>query len=145
MNNDGNECCISAFLCIQEFTLDLTNWKRCKIVSLWKEIGTVTLVVEDKATNAKAKCILEPPWMSVQLTIGCTISLKAFFDKTSNLYRINAQDGMIVTDPDYLVSGTSVVGALYCQRRGVLQERFRGVDADSQIVSITMWHTLSYE
>ncbi|XP_053686253.1 DNA replication ATP-dependent helicase/nuclease DNA2, partial [Sabethes cyaneus] len=58
-------------------------------------------------------------------------------------YRIDNHDGMIVTDPDHLVSGTSVVGALYCQRRGVLQERFRGIEADSTIMTVgTIVHAL---
>ncbi|XP_021710497.1 DNA replication ATP-dependent helicase/nuclease DNA2 isoform X2 [Aedes aegypti] len=120
----------------EKFVLDLTTWKRCKIVSLCTDVGTVTLVVEDKIAKTKAKCILEPPWISVQLSEGSTVSLKATFDRTNNVYRINAQDGMIVTNPDHLVSGTTVVGALYCHRRGVLQERFRGVDTDSQIMTV---------
>ncbi|KXJ71308.1 hypothetical protein RP20_CCG020869 [Aedes albopictus] len=128
---------------VEKFTLDLTNWKRCKIVSLLNDAGSVTLVVEDKAAKTKAKCVLEPPWTSVPLTEGGTVSLKALFDRSTNCYRVNAQEGMIVTDPDYLVSGTTVVGALYCHRRGVLQERFRGVDTDSKLMTVgTIVHEL---
>lgn len=37
--------------------------------------------------------------------------------------------------PDHLVSGTSVVGSLFCRRKGVLSERFTGIDCNNQIVS----------
>ncbi|KAL1386056.1 hypothetical protein pipiens_012889 [Culex pipiens pipiens] len=129
----------------EKFTLDLSEWRRCRIESvLPHENRTVTLIVSDKATGAtKAKCVLEPPWTGLQFVVGATVSIMAGFDRCAQVYRVSNQDGMIVTDPDYLVSGTSVVGALYCQRRGVLQERFRGVDKDSKLMMIgTIVHEL---
>jgi hypothetical protein len=34
--------------------------------------------------------------------------------------------GMLVVNPDHLVSGTSVVSALFCLRKAVLAEKFKG-------------------
>lgn len=127
----------------EQFTLDLANWKRCRIISVQNDIRMVTLIVESITDKTKAKCVLEQPWLSLQLKESDIVSVKGAFDRSNNLYRINNEDGMIVTDPDYLVSGTSVVGALYCQRRGVLQERFRGVEADNKTMTIgTIVHEL---
>lgn len=127
----------------EQYTLDLSSWKRCKILSIRNESCSVSLTVEDKKSGTKAKCILEPPWTSVRIHEGDIVSLRGVFDSSNNSYKVTSQDGMIVTDPDYLVSGTSVVGALYCQRRGVLQERFRGVDTDSKLMMIgTIVHEL---
>ncbi len=46
------------------------------------------------------------------------------------------QFGYVVTSPDYLVSGTSVVGSLFCRRKGVLAERFTGIDCNNKIMAI---------
>lgn len=128
----------------EKFTLDLSQWKRCKIESIiMHENRTISLIVQDKSDRSKGKCVLEPPWTGLQFKEGATVSLRAHFDKSALVYKITSQDGMIVTDPDHLVSGTSVVGALYCQRRGVLQERYRGVDKDSKLMMIgTIVHEL---
>lgn len=50
------------------------------------------------------------------------------------MYQVTADNGHIVTSPDFLVSGTSVVGSMFCKRKGILSDRFRGIDTDSRIV-----------
>jgi hypothetical protein len=47
---------------------------------------------------------------------------------------IDRQSGLIVVNPDLLVSGTSVVSSLFCQRKAVLSERFRGVEPTNQVM-----------
>ncbi|XP_058833194.1 DNA replication ATP-dependent helicase/nuclease DNA2 isoform X2 [Topomyia yanbarensis] len=125
------------------YMLDLSNWKRCKITSVLNETQSITIVVEEQNSGSKAKCIVQAPWTSLRFLEGDFVSLNGSYDRATNSYHINSQDGMIVTHPDNLVSGTTVVGALYCQRRGVLQERFRGIDTDSKIMTIgTIIHAL---
>jgi len=41
---------------------------------------------------------------------------------------IDSRSGLIVVRPDLLVSGTSVVSSLFCKRKAVLSERFRGTE-----------------
>lgn len=53
---------------------------------------------------------------------------------TIELAIIDRRNGLIVVRPDLLVSGTSVVSSLFCQRKAVLSERFRGIDATNQIM-----------
>ncbi|XP_055599128.1 DNA replication ATP-dependent helicase/nuclease DNA2 [Uranotaenia lowii] len=128
---------------VEQFSLDLTTWKRCRVLSINNCGPSFVIIVEEKKSNLKAKCSLEPPWNSLHVKKNDVISLIGVLDRVTGFYRIDSSDGMIVTDPDHLISGTSVVGALYCQRRGVLQERFRGIDADSRIMTIgTIVHAL---
>lgn len=60
----------------------------------------------------------------------------AVWNQGFNDFCINDQFGYIVTSPDYLVSGTSVVGSLFCRRKGVLAERFTGIDCNNKIMAI---------
>ena len=56
---------------------------------------------------------------------------------------IDRNNGLIVVQPDILVSGTSVVASLFCRRKAVLSERFRGSEATSrQMLSGTLVHRL---
>lgn len=47
---------------------------------------------------------------------------------------VDNDEGMVTVHPDTLVSGTAVVGSLFCQRRSVLSDTYRGMDSDSQIM-----------
>lgn len=64
------------------------------------------------------------------------ISVIAEWSEKFNCFCINDQNGYVVTSPDYLVSGTSVVGSLFCRRKGVLAERFTGIDCNNKIMAI---------
>jgi hypothetical protein len=59
---------------------------------------------------------------------------------------INNSVGLLVLHPDTLISSTAVVGSLFCLRRGVLSEWFRGIDGDSRIMIIgSLVHELLQE
>jgi DNA replication ATP-dependent helicase Dna2 len=47
---------------------------------------------------------------------------------------IDGKSGIIVVNPDLLVSGTSIVSSLFCQRKAVLSERFRGIEPTNQVM-----------
>lgn len=54
--------------------------------------------------------------------------------ETVQLAIIDRQSGLIVVRPDLLVSGTSVVASLFCCRKAVLAERFRGIEPTNQVM-----------
>lgn len=54
--------------------------------------------------------------------------------ETIELAIIDRQSGLIIVRPDLLVSGTSVVSSLFCCRKAVLAERFRGIEPTNQIM-----------
>lgn len=61
-----------------------------------------------------------------RIQLDDVISIQA--SKQSNIWVVDNNSGFVVEQPDFLVSGTSVVGALFCQRRGVLSDRFKGIE-----------------
>ena len=55
-------------------------------------------------------------------------------------------NGLIVVNPDFLVSGTSIVSTLFCMRKAVLNERFKGQEGSSRSMLIgTLVHELLQE
>ena len=56
---------------------------------------------------------------------------------------IDDMNGLLVVNPDMLVSGTSIVSTLFCMRKAVLNERFKGQDGPSRSMLIgTLVHEL---
>lgn len=44
--------------------------------------------------------------------------------------------GYLVLEPDILVAGTTLVGSLFCMRRAILSDMFRGLDSNSETMII---------
>lgn len=74
--------------------------------------------------------------INTDVSVNDTISVIAEWNVEFNCFCVTDQFGYIVTSPDYLVSGTSVVGSLFCRRKGVLAERFTGIDCNSKIMAM---------
>lgn len=74
--------------------------------------------------------------MDTPLLPGDIISIQATCDASGH-YNINNTSGLLVLHPDHLVSSTSVVGAVFCKRKAILQERWRGIDSANTAVSMT--------
>uniref|UniRef100_A0A182QR79 DNA replication ATP-dependent helicase/nuclease n=1 Tax=Anopheles farauti TaxID=69004 RepID=A0A182QR79_9DIPT len=136
-------------LCIPNeelFVLDLSTWKRCKILTVEPFGNKYTkITLEDKRSKEKALCHLFPPWNKIEhIAPGITVSVLASKDhENAGHFVVNANMGFFVTNPDQLVSGTTVVGSLFCQRRGVLQELFRLPDSENkQMVIGTITHSI---
>lgn len=128
----------------QHFTLDLSTWKRCSVLTIDQlENGTIKVSLQDSHSEEKAICQLFPPWNMIQcISHGLIVSVLAMkVSPSSSHFVVNADFGFFVTDPDRLVSGTTVVGSLFCHRRGVLQELFRMSESENtQMVIGTVVH-----
>lgn len=62
---------------------------------------------------------------------------------SSQMAVIDGRNGLIVVRPDLLISGTSVVNSLFCSRKAVLSERFKGIEPTNQAMLIgTVVHGL---
>ncbi|GBP65927.1 hypothetical protein EVAR_89420_1 [Eumeta japonica] len=55
---------------------------------------------------------------------------------SENVYCVNNSTGLLVIRPDYLISSTSVVSGVFCRRKAVLQERFKGLDSSNTAMTI---------
>ncbi|XP_055914312.1 DNA replication ATP-dependent helicase/nuclease DNA2 [Eupeodes corollae] len=119
--------------------LDLLNWCRCIVKSVEREKKTYQLILklrgEDEPTK-EAELRLQGPWCQTKLTPDELVSVQAVWDDCHQCFKVDKDNGFIITKPDTLISGTSVVGALFCQRKGVLQDRFRGLEGNNKIMFI---------
>lgn len=67
---------------------------------------------------------------------GDTVSVWAQPEGQAGCWVVGNKSGLLVTHPDMLVSGTTVVGSLFCPRRAVLSDMYRGIDSDSSIMAV---------
>jgi DNA replication ATP-dependent helicase Dna2 len=76
-------------------------------------------------------------WYDSDVAQNDIVSVKAIWKDDRKMFIVSNEAGMIVILPDRLMSGTTVVGSLFCARKQVLAEKFKSIDsgADSKIVS----------
>ncbi|XP_067637640.1 DNA replication ATP-dependent helicase/nuclease DNA2 [Eurosta solidaginis] len=127
--------------------IDLTKWQRCVVEHVERKKKTYVLVLHlrlateseehEKENKARlTKCQLQKQWSQLEVKAGDIVSIKAVYDDALNCYKVDNEQGLCVSNPDTLISGTSVVGSLFCRRKAVLQDRFKGIDANSKIMVI---------
>nr|XP_023014382.1 DNA replication ATP-dependent helicase/nuclease DNA2-like [Leptinotarsa decemlineata] len=124
-----------------EFNLDLTESQHCKIIGINPFAKKSVLTLKSTKTGEKAICNLEGFWIHTMLAIGDTVHVSA--RKVEEEWVVDNDHGLLVYEPDLLVSTTSVVGSLWCKRRCVLTERFRGFEPSNQHMLLgSLIHTL---
>lgn len=133
----------------QDDYLDLTTWKRCIIDNCQRDTRTHDLIIigyedgtkcdisqkTETVANKKMKCHLQQFWSQCRIEAGDIVSILAVWNNNLQSYCVTNTDGLVVVRPDFLVSGTTTVSGLFCMRKAVLQERFKGIEAGLKIVS----------
>ncbi|KOB78642.1 DNA2-like helicase [Operophtera brumata] len=66
--------------------------------------------------------------LDTTLSPGDKVSVVATRDAASQ-YCVGNSSGLLVLRPDHLISSTSVVAGVFCKRKAVLQERWKGIDS----------------
>ncbi|EDW02974.1 DNA replication ATP-dependent helicase/nuclease DNA2 [Drosophila grimshawi] len=126
--------------------LELSGWQRCVVRHVERLPKTHDLLLElsgEEEEAGKAVCHLQAPWNQTPIQTGDLLSLQAHWQPTLAAYAINKEHGYCVIHPDLLISSTSVTGSLFCRRKAVLQDRFRGVDSANAVMIIgTLVHEL---
>lgn len=125
--------------------LDLSSWQRCVVLQVERLPKTHDLVLQLQGESssaldanepeAKAVCHLQTPWNQAVIVAGDLLSLQAQWQPSLASYVVNKEQGFCVIHPDLLISSTTVTGSLFCRRKAVLQDRFRGVDSSNAVVS----------
>ncbi|XP_044269460.1 DNA replication ATP-dependent helicase/nuclease DNA2 isoform X2 [Tribolium madens] len=121
--------------------LDLGEPQHCKIVQVTLQGAKIVLSL--KSNQKTGFCHVEEFWASSnRFKVGDCVYITA--EKNSNGdWVVNNTTGWLVYQPDLLISCTSVVGSLFCKRKAVLSDRFRGFEATNRIMIIgTLAHTL---
>ncbi|XP_049819386.1 DNA replication ATP-dependent helicase/nuclease DNA2 isoform X2 [Aethina tumida] len=123
------------------YSLNLQDSQHCKIVTV--ERYPVKTVITLKATNGgeMGKCTLQGFWMHTQLQENDTVHIIA--QKVENEWIVNNDFGLLVFEPDDLISSTSVVNTIFCKRKSVLSERFHSFEPTNHHMIIgTIVHDL---
>lgn len=130
----------------REQLLDLTTWKRCIIDECRRDGHDLVIAGYEDATNRdKTKtdsgkrmiCRLQHYWTQCRIEVGDIVSIVADWSKKTKSYCVINTNGFVVVRPDFLVSGTTVVSGLFCMRKAVLQDRFKGIETGMKIVRIS--------
>lgn len=117
--------------------LDLTRFNKCEILNMETITGSqlkLCLKPCDSTENTTTWCLVMGSWVHTQLNVGDIINIKAEYSNEYQSWIVDNSRGLIVFQPDILVSGTSVVGALFCMRKSILSDLFKGVDSGSSIM-----------
>lgn len=128
--------------------LDLTSWKRCIISDCQFNAQLNALIIqgsEDVLRSSKQSmsseckpmvCHLQSVWAQCKIASGDVVSLIAVWNEERQSFCVTLNDGFCVVRPDLLVSGTTVVSGLFCMRKAILSDRFKGIEAAMKIASI---------
>ncbi|XP_031764324.2 DNA replication ATP-dependent helicase/nuclease DNA2 isoform X2 [Galleria mellonella] len=119
-------------ICADE--LDLSTMQHCEVVSLKHHPDRLEIRLKD-ATNKRATCFIEGSWLDTPLCLGEIVSIIATRNLT-NEFHINNTSGLLVLRPDHLISSTNVVAGVFCKRKAILQERWRGIDSANTAMTI---------
>ncbi|XP_021343498.1 DNA replication ATP-dependent helicase/nuclease DNA2-like isoform X1 [Mizuhopecten yessoensis] len=103
------------------------HFGRHTVKSINRTRDNVTLELEDFAEKIPRLCILEDFWYDTHITEGDIVHVIGQFDDHMTC-RITDKSGLIVVNPDRLLSGTSVVSGVFCMRKSILNEKFKGCD-----------------
>ncbi|VEN40836.1 unnamed protein product [Callosobruchus maculatus] len=124
------------------YDLNLTESQHCKIKDVKSVQKKIILTLESTRAKESAICNVEGFWLHSTLNIGDTVHVKA--KKLENgEWLIDNEHGLLVYEPDMLISTTSVINSLFCKRKSVLVESFRGFDPTNKFMLVgTIVHSL---
>lgn len=125
--------------------LDLSTWKRCVVTKCHRDAQNKDFIISGHEEHNKCDmqktekpmvCRLQHSWSQCRIEIGDIVSILAVWNDKLKAYCVSSSHGFVVVRPDFLVSGTTVVSGLFCMRKAVLQDRFKGIETGMKIVSI---------
>lgn len=101
----------------------------------------IVLDVYSQEGNVNRKCVLSGFWLDSHIEEGDTVHILAEF--TDNVCYITDKSGLLVINPDLLLSGTTVVSSVFCMRKSILKEKFKGCDSRNiQMLYGSIIHTV---
>ncbi|XP_039281623.1 DNA replication ATP-dependent helicase/nuclease DNA2-like [Nilaparvata lugens] len=115
--------------------LNLEKAVRCTItkINYLQGLHKTEIHLKELKSSAETKCTLEGSWSGLVLRENDTISIAAKWDSHVG-WVVSDLHGFVVLEPDTLISSTALVGSLFCMRRAILANMFRGLDPGSDIM-----------
>ncbi|XP_029178736.1 DNA replication ATP-dependent helicase/nuclease DNA2 isoform X2 [Nylanderia fulva] len=111
----------------QEWQINLTTLERCKISDIKHEPRATILTIQHIESEKTDTVACSGFWKHVQVKIDDIVMIQA--KKDLQQWIIDNNNGFIITQPDILISGTTITSGLFCNRRAVLAEKFRKIES----------------
>ncbi|XP_050539409.1 DNA replication ATP-dependent helicase/nuclease DNA2 isoform X2 [Daktulosphaira vitifoliae] len=122
--------------------LDLSKPRRCTVTKIEKKPPIIYLTLNCCINSEEQSlCALSGVWFNSSFDVGDIVTVMA--EKCTDVWSINNDIGFVTRHSDFLVSGTTIVGSLFCTRRSVLTDIYKGLDCTPAImVTGTLLHQL---
>ncbi|XP_060806752.1 DNA replication ATP-dependent helicase/nuclease DNA2 [Amyelois transitella] len=114
--------------------LDLTIIQRCEVLSVKRHVNRLDIRLKN-SNNNKGTCFVEGIWLDTPLSPGEIVSVLACRN-SSNQFYVGNTSGLLVLRPDHLISSTSVVSGVFCKRKAILQEQWKGIDCANTAMTV---------
>lgn len=110
-----------------EWQINLTTLERCKIIDIKREPRVTILTVQHIESENTDTVACSGFWKDAQMKIDDIVMIQA--KKDLQQWIIDNNNGFLITQPDMLISGTTITSGLFCNRRAVLAEKFRKIES----------------
>ncbi|GFS22044.1 DNA replication ATP-dependent helicase/nuclease DNA2-like [Elysia marginata] len=129
----------------QDFVFtDLWNRFSVQEVKYQRETDELLLDVSCQRSHETRECVLRGFWVDTEVKKGDIVNVLADLDH--GRYIVDDRKGLVIVNPDILLSGTLVVSGVFCPRKSVLNEQFKGVDQGNiQMLYGSIIHSLFQE
>ena len=120
---------------------------RHRVINVVEEPGSLVLTVkEEHAGRCHSRTLtLKDSWLNSVVNVEDIINVDVDWSE-DNTGVVDDARGLVVINPDTLVSGTAVVSALFCMRKAFLSEKFKGQEGGNRVMLIgTAVHELLQE
>ncbi|KYM81394.1 DNA2-like helicase [Atta colombica] len=107
--------------------INFTTFERCKIIDVKHESKVTVLTVRHLKSEDIDFVACSGFWKDAQVKINDIVTIQA--TKGSRQWIVDNDNGFLVIQPDLLISGTTIMGGLFCNRRAVLTEKFRKIES----------------
>ncbi|EFN73136.1 DNA2-like helicase [Camponotus floridanus] len=107
--------------------INFTTLQRCKIIDIKHELKITVLTVQHIESENTDVVACSGFWKDVQVKIDDIVMIQA--KKGPQQWIIDNNNGFLVTNPDMLISGTTITSGLFCNRRAVLTDKFRKIES----------------
>ncbi|XP_020290198.1 DNA replication ATP-dependent helicase/nuclease DNA2 [Pseudomyrmex gracilis] len=106
--------------------IDFSTLQRCKVINVKQEPRVVILSVQHIESESVDAVACSGFWRDMQVKIDDIVMIQA--TKTLHKWVVDNNNGFVITQPDLLISSTTIMSGLFCNRRAVLAEKFRKIE-----------------
>lgn len=106
--------------------IDFNTLQRCKVINIKQEPRVIILSVQHIESESVDAVACSGFWRDMQVKINDIVMIQA--TKTLHKWIVDNNNGFVITQPDLLISSTTIMSGLFCNRRAVLAEKFRKIE-----------------